>query len=64
MDEILHTGATVPPTCPNILDEGDLLGVDFERLGQPAIVELYSLIFEKDVLVWLVEDLNAHHDKA
>ena len=63
-DEVLHGGAEVASTGPDVLDEGDFIGVDFKLLGEPAVIELDALILEEDVLVRVVEDLYAEHDEA
>ena len=64
VDEVLDAGAEVTSAGPDVLDEGDLAGVDLELLSQPAVVELHALILEEDELAGLVEDLDADHHEA
>jgi hypothetical protein len=64
MNEILNTRTEVSSSCPNIFNESDFLWINFELLSQPSIVKLYAFIFEEDILIRFVEDLNANHNKA
>ena len=64
VDEVLHAGAEVASSGPHVLDVGDLVGVDAQLLGQPAVVELDALLLEELVLVGVVEDLDAQHHEA
>jgi len=63
-NEVFNRWPKVASTSPNILDVGYFIRVDSERLSQPTMVELEALIFEKFVVVWQVENLNAKHDEA
>lgn len=62
--EVLNRGAEVAAASPDVLDEGDLIGVDLELLSEPPVVELNALVLEEDVLLGVIEDLNAKHDEA
>lgn len=64
MDEVLNAGSEVASTGPDVLNEGDLTGIDLELLSQPPVVELHALVLEEDELSRLVEDLDADHHEA
>jgi hypothetical protein len=64
MDKVLNTRAEVSSSSPNILDESDFFGVDFELFGQPSIVELNAFVLEEDEFVGFIEDLDSNHDET
>lgn len=64
VNKVLNRGSQVATASPDILHKGDLIRINTESLCEPAIVELNALFFEEVVLVWVVEHLNAQHDKA
>ena len=64
MHKVLDRRSQVAATGPDILNKSDLIWVDSESLREPAIVELNTFFLEELVVVWLVEHLDAHHDKA
>lgn len=64
IDEVFHGRAHVTTSSPDILDEGDLFRVDLQLLCQPQIIEFNTLLLEEDVLIGVVEDLNAQHDES
>ena len=62
--EILNRWSQVAATGPDILNEGDIVGVDPQRLRQPPVIELNALLLEEFIIVKLVEHLDAKHDEA
>lgn len=62
--EILDRRAQVATASPHIFNKRDLIWVNTKSLGEPAIVELDTLLFEEVVLFGVVEHLDAHHDEA
>ena len=64
MDEILNTRSKISSSSPNVLNESYFFRVNLKFFSQPAIVELDTFIFEEDIFVRFIEDLNAQHHKA
>lgn len=64
MNKILNTRTEVSSSCPDIFNESNLFGINFEFFSKPSVVKLNTLIFEKDKLVGFVENLNTNHHKS
>lgn len=64
MDKVLNTRAEVSSSSPNILDESNFFGIDFELFGKPSIVELNAFVLEEDKFVGFIEDLDSDHDET
>ena len=63
-DEIFKGWSHIASTGPDILDESNLIWIDTESFCQPSEVELNDLFLEEFVIVWIVEDLDTHHDET
>lgn len=63
-DEVFNRGTEVATASPDILNKGDLIGLNTKFLSQPAVVELHALVLEEDIVVRVVENLNTKHDEA
>ena len=63
-DEVLNRGTEVAATGPDILNERDFVGLNFEFLSEPPVVKLDALVLEEHVLLWVIEHLDAQHDES
>jgi len=64
MDEILNWGTHISSTSPYVLYESDFFWIDLELLSEPSVVEFNTFLFEENVIIRFVEDMNSQHDKA
>ena len=63
-NEVFNRGSEVTTTSPHIFDEGNVIWVDAELLGQPSVVEFNTFFFKEFVILGRVKNLDAEHDEA
>jgi hypothetical protein len=64
LDEILDGGTKIATTGPNILNVGDVIGLDPECFCEPSVIKLKALIFKKLIVARVVKNLLSQHDEA
>lgn len=64
VNEILNWRTHVSSTGPNVFNESNLFRINFKFLREPSVIELDALLFEKDVIIGFVENVNTQHNEA